>query len=302
VTDTVEATAALAGDPTPLELAEEAGTHTGPGRHPRPGAALLHGRGLVGLLLVGTVFLLGLLAPVIAPFHPNEQLPHANLLSASSAHWFGTDDVNRDVLSRVLHGIRVDVLVVFVAVPLGALIGCLFALVSTINGVSDVLTQRFFDVVLAFPAIILAIGLAAVTGPGIGPVLAVIVLVEIPVFGRLLRTSILRVRELPFTEAATVMGAGQWWVLRRHLIPNSAEPLLVQLALSMTVAVFLESAMSFIGIGVRPPSPSLGSIIADSVANLDANPWFAVGPLIVVAALVLGFQLIAQALASARRS
>jgi len=302
VTDTVEATAALAGDPALLELAEEAGTLAVTTRCPRPGAALLHGRGLVGLLLVGAVFLLGLLAPVIAPFHPNEQLSDANLLSASSAHWFGTDDVNRDVLSRVLHGIRPDVLVVFVAVPIGALTGCLLALLSTLNGATDVLTQRFFDVVLAFPAIILAIGLAAITGPGIGPVIAVVVLVEIPVFGRLLRTSILRIRELPFTEAATVMGAGRWWVLRRHIIPNSTEPLLVQLALSMTIAVFLESAMSFIGIGVRPPSPSLGSIVADSVANLDANPWFAVGPLIVVAALVLGFQLIAQALASARRS
>jgi peptide/nickel transport system permease protein len=117
----------------------------------------------------------------------------------------------------------------------------------------------------------------------------------------MLRSTALRVREMPYVEAAAVIGAGRWWILRRHVLPNSAEPLGVQLALSMSLAVFVESAMSFIGIGVRPPEPSLGSIIADSVANLDVNPAMALGPLTVVVALVLGFLLIAQALGAHRR-
>ena len=128
-----------------------------------------------------------------------------------------------------------------------------------------------------------------------------IIAVELPVFGRLTRTAILKVRELPFVESSQVVGARHWWVLRRHILPNAAEPLVVQLALSMSVAIFIESAMSYIGIGVRPPQPSLGNIINDAVPNLDVNAMFAVGPLLVVAVLVLGFQLLAQSVGARRR-
>jgi peptide/nickel transport system permease protein len=263
--------------------------------------AILRGRGLLGLILVGVILVLGLLAPLIAPYAPNKQLADANLLGPSMSHLFGTDDVNRDVFSRVLYGIRVDLLVIFLAVPIGALVGSALGLLSTLHPVADVTIQRLFDVVLAFPALILAIGLTAITGAGVTPIVAVVVAVEIPMFGRLLRSSTMKVRALPFVEAAEVMGASRWWVLRRHVLPNSLEPLLVQLALSMSVAVFVESAMSFIGIGVRPPNPSVGSVLADSIANLDANAMFGVGPLLVIGLLVLGFQLIAQAVGAARR-
>jgi peptide/nickel transport system permease protein len=263
--------------------------------------ALLHGRGLVGLVLVGIVFTLGVAAPLLAPYGPDTQIAHANLLPASGAHLFGTDQVDRDVLSRVLYGIRVDVLVVFVAVPLGALLGSLAGILATMFRPADVTVQRLFDVLLAFPAIILAIGLTAVIGTGVTPIIVVVIAVEVPVFGRLLRASVLKVRELPFIDSAEAIGARRWWIMRRHILPNAAEPLFVQLALSMSVAIFLESAMSFIGIGVRPPQPSLGNIIADSIGNLDANAMFAVGPLVVVAVLVLGFQLIAQAIGAQRR-
>ena len=234
--------------------------------------ALLHGRGLVGLVLVGIVFLLGVAAPLLAPYGPNVQIPNANLLSASGAHLFGTDQVDRDVFSRVLYGIRVDVLVVFVAVPIGALVGSLAGILATMVRPADVAVQRLFDVILAFPPIIFAIGLTAVIGTGIVPIVAVVIAVEIPVFGRLLRSSVLKVRELPFVEAAEAIGSSRWWIMRRHVLPNAAEPLFVQLALSMSVAIFLESAMSFLGIGVRPPQPSLGNIIADSIDNLDVEP------------------------------
>lgn len=263
--------------------------------------ALLHGRGLAGLILVGVVFLAGLLAPVIAPFDLLTQLRDANLLAPSGHHLFGTDEVNRDVFSRALYGIRVDVIVVFVAVPIGALIGSLLGMIATMIRPADVAVQRIFDVLLSFPPVILAIGVTAVTGTGLFPVLLVVTFVEIPVFGRLVRASILKVRELPFVQSAEVIGASRTWIMRRHILPNAAEPLLVQLALSMSVAIFLESAMSFIGIGVRPPSPSLGSIIAGAVNYLDTNPMYAVGPLLIVTLLVLGFQLIAQAIGAQRR-
>lgn len=262
---------------------------------------LVRGRGLIGLLLVAAVLALGIAAPLIAPFGPSVQIRDANLLSTSTTHLFGTDELGRDVFSRTLYGIRVDVLVIFIAVPLGAVLGSAAGVLASIVRPADVAVQRFFDLLLAFPPIILAIGLTAVTGTGLVPIIYVVVAVELPIFGRLLRSSILKVRELPYVEAAEAVGAGSWWTMRRHILPNAIEPLLVQLALSMSVAIFLEGAMSFIGIGVRPPKPSLGNLIAESVANMDANPAYAIGPLAVVAALVLGFQLIAQAAGSRQR-
>lgn len=298
MTDTLESPVQAVEVEEPVGAATEA---------PRPRlprrvlGAVLHGRGLAGLILVGIVFLAGLLAPIIAPHSPVEQIPHANLLSASGAHLFGTDEVDRDVFSRVLYGIRVDVIVVFVAVPIGAIIGLLAGILATSIRPADVTVQRIFDVLLAFPPIILAIGIAAVIGTGLTPILVVVAAAEVPVFGRLVRSSILKVRELPFVQSAEVIGAKRSAVMWRHILPNAAEPLFIQLALSMSVAIFLESAMSFIGIGVRPPHPSLGNIIASSIDYLDVNAMYAVGPLVVVAVLVLGFQLIAQAIGAQRR-
>jgi peptide/nickel transport system permease protein len=259
------------------------------------------GQGLLGLILVLVITLAGIFAGALAHYDPIAQIPGANLLGPSGDHWLGTDHLNRDLFSRVLYGIRIDLVIVFLAVPLGALAGALAGLLASINPIADVIAQRIFDVILAFPSLIFAIALAAITGPGIHAVIIVIVAVEIPVFGRQIRTAILQVREQPYVEAAAVIGAGTGWILRKHVLPNVIEPLAVQLALSMSVAVFVEGAMSFIGIGVRPPDPSLGSIISESISNLDANPAFAIGPLVVVAGLTLGFLLIAQALGRARR-
>jgi peptide/nickel transport system permease protein len=263
--------------------------------------SLLRGRGLVGLVLLGLLVLAGLLAPLLAPYPPNEQVPGANLLPPSGAHLLGTDHVNRDVFSRTLYGIRTDLVIVFVAVPIGALLGTLAALLGTVVGAVDIALQRAFDVVLAFPTLIFAIGLTAVIGPGATTVIIVIAVLETPIFARLLRSSILKVRALPYVETAEAIGARRTWVLRRHILPNAAEPVGVQLALSLSLAVFVESAMSFLGIGVRPPQPSLGSLIADGIDYVDSNLAFVLGPLVGVVILVLSLQLIAQGLGAARR-
>ncbi|MFC9998200.1 ABC transporter permease [Nocardia sp. NPDC127526] len=264
-------------------------------------SVLRRGQGLAGIVLVGVIAAAGLAAGLLAKYDPLVQLPNANLLEPSAEHWLGTDNVNRDLFSRVFNGIRVNLVIAFIAVPIGALLGSLAGLLASVHAVADVIAQRIFDLILAFPALIFAIALAAITGPGAHAVIIVIIAAEIPIFGRQIRTAVLAVREQPFVEASEVIGAGTWWTLRKHVLPNVIEPLSVQLALSMSIAVFVEAAMSFIGIGVRPPDPSLGSIIAESIANLDANPAFAVGPLLVVSGLTLGFLLIAQALGRARR-
>ncbi|WP_030482394.1 ABC transporter permease [Nocardioides aequoreus] len=263
--------------------------------------ALAHGQGLVGVVMVALVVVAGLLAPVLAPYDPTQQIPGANLAPPSAAHWLGTDEVNRDILSRVLHGIRIDLVVVFLAVPVGAALGVALGLLSPLHAWADVATQRLLDVLLAFPVLILAITATAAMGPGLRTIAVVIVLAELPIFGRLARTSVLKVRALPYVESARVMGAGETWLLRKHVLPNSLEPLTVQLAVSMSVAVFIEGAMSFLGLGVRPPDPSLGSLIKDGIRNVWEAPFFVVGPLVVVSMLVLGFLLVAQAISAQRR-
>lgn len=285
------------GDVELVEAEKDLGTSS----HTVSRRALLRGRGLVGLVLVGIVVAAGLLAPLLAPYGSTEQIDGANLVGPNGTHWLGTDEVNRDILSRVLHGIRVDLVVVFVAVPLGAVVGIAVGVATTMHAIADTVAQRVFDVLLAFPVLILGIGVTAVMGPGVTTVAVVIVLAEIPVFGRLVRTSLLTIRALPYVESSRVMGAGTWWLMRRHMLPNSLEPLTVQLSVSMSVAVFIEGALSFLGLGVRPPEPSLGSLIRDGIRNVWQSPTFVVGPLVVVTMLVLGFLLISQALAQGRR-
>ena len=283
-----------------LEIAD-AEKDLGVAARTRVRGALTRGRGLLGVVLVAVVVAAGLLAPLLAPYSPTEQIPGANLVGPSGAHLLGTDEVNRDLFSRLLHGIRVDLIVVFVAVPLGALVGIAIGVATTMSGLLDTVAQRLFDLLLAFPVLILGIGVTAVMGPGVTTIVVVITLAEIPVFGRLVRTSLLTIRALPYVEASRVMGAGTWWLMRRHMLPNALEPLIIQLGISMSIAVFIEGALSFLGLGIRPPAPSLGSLIRDGIRNVWQSPTFVVGPLVVVTMLVLGFLLISQALAQGRR-
>ncbi|KPH97201.1 ABC-type transporter, integral membrane subunit [Actinobacteria bacterium OK074] len=264
-------------------------------RHPYL-AALSTARGRTGLVLIGLVVLAGLLAPLLSPHAPNDQSGAALLGPGSAGHPLGTDDLGRDLLSRVLYGTRTDLEVIALGVPAGALLGCAFALLAAVHPVLDTAVQRLFDLVLAFPGLILALAITAMLGPGRLPVVVVIVLAEIPVFGRQLRGGILVQREREYAVAARVGGTGRVRLLLRHLLPNCADPLVVQLGVSLTVAVFLEGAMSFLGVGVRPPESTLGSMLAQALPYLSKSPQFALGPLLVVTLLVLGLSLLSEAL------
>ncbi|MFF3837900.1 ABC transporter permease [Streptomyces sp. NPDC001930] len=264
-------------------------------RHPYR-AALATARGRTGIALVGFVVLAGLLAPLLAGHGPTDQSALALAGPGTPGHPLGTDDLGRDLLSRLLHGIRADLGIIAVAVPLGAVLGCLFALAAAAHPVADTVVQRVFDLVLAFPGLILALAITAVLGPGRLPVIIVIALAEVPVFGRLLRTGILVQRGREYVTAARVGGTSGGRILTRHILPNAADPLVVQVAVSLTVAVFIEGAMSFLGVGVRPPEPTLGAVLSQSMPYLAQAPHFAAGPLVTVTALVLGLSLTAEAL------
>lgn len=298
---TVLPQAPAAESPATEALVADSSDARTPRRRHRLSRALLHGSGLAGIVVVGLVVLAGLLAPLLAPYAPDQQIPGANLLGPSTQYWFGTDAVNRDLFSRTLHGIRVNLLIILVAVPLGGLAGTALGLLSVQTRWADSILQRLFDLILAFPTIVLAIALTVILGPGLPTVFVVVILAEIPIFGRLVRSSAMTVRELPYVESAKAMGAGDSWILRRHILPNSIDPLLVQLTLAMSVAVFIEGAMSFLGLGVTPPTPSLGSLLNEGAAQFYHAPFFTLGPLALVVALTLGLLLISQALARATR-
>ncbi|WP_405763257.1 ABC transporter permease [Streptomyces sp. NBC_01420] len=264
-------------------------------RHPYR-TALSTARARTGLVLVGLVVLAGLLAPLLAGHGPTDQSGQSLAGPGTPGHLLGTDDLGRDLLSRVLYGIRTDLGIIAVAVPAGAALGCLLALVAAAHPVAGTVVQRVFDLLLAFPGLILALAVTAILGPGRIPVVLVIALAEVPVFGRLLRGGVLVQREREYVTAARVGGGSGSRVLVRHILPNAADPLVVQIAVSLTVAVFIEGAMSFLGVGVRPPQPTLGAVLSQSMPYLAQAPHFAAGPLITVTALVLGLSLIAEAL------
>jgi peptide/nickel transport system permease protein len=266
---------------------------------PRPRNPYLDGllspRGLTGLALVGVLALAGLLAPLLASADPTAQSADA-LLGPGGGHLFGTDEVGRDLFSRVLYGIRTDLSIILVAVPAAALAGTLLALLATASRAADVVVQRLFDLVLAFPGLILALAITAIMGTGYWPVIIVIGLAETPGFGRVLRAGILVQRERDYAIAVRAGGSSASRVLVRHVLPNAVDPIVVQLAVSLPIAVFIEGAMSFLGVGVRPPDPTLGSVLSQAMPYLSDHPYLAAAPLIAVTGLVLGFTLIAEAL------
>jgi peptide/nickel transport system permease protein len=250
---------------------------------------------VIGLIVAAVILAVGLLAPLIAPHSPYTQSPDA-FQGPSAAHWFGTDEYGRDLLSRVMYGIRQDLLVGAIAVPAGAILGTILGLVSTSQRWLDTIVQRVFDVTLAFTSLVMGVTVAAIVGPGLPAVLLTVGLVNVPLFGRLTRNAVKSLQTRDYVTAARIAGVKPARVLFRHVLPNALDSLVVQAALSLSLAVFLEGAMSFVGIGVRPPEPSLGSLLRTSITFLSRSPMYAIAPMLVVTALVLAFNLIGDGL------
>jgi peptide/nickel transport system permease protein len=262
----------------------------------RWGRALRYPETVAGLTIVTALFAAGILAPWIAPYGVDAQSSDS-FAGMSSAHLLGTDEFGRDVFSRVLFGIRLDVVVAGLAVPAGVLLGTALGLLCGLHRFLDSVIQRAFDVMLAFTALVMGVAVSATAiGPGLTAIVVTVVLVNVPLFGRLTRSAVRAQRSRDYVVAAEVIGARPGRVLLRHILPNALDALIVQAALSLSMAVFIEGAMSFVGIGIRPPSPSLGALLRSSTNFLSQNPWYALGPIVVVTALVLGFNLIADGL------
>jgi peptide/nickel transport system permease protein len=253
----------------------------------------------LGLLLVGTILLAGLFADWLAPHDPLRNNFRMRLKPPDELHWFGTDRFGRDVLSRVLHGVNVSLriggAVALVTAIIGGLIGALAGYVTRL----DAPLMRLMDALMAFPAVLLAIALAAALGPSEVNVIIALAVAYVPRTARVMRAGVLVVREFPYVEGARAIGATHARILLRHVLPNAMAPLLVQQTYVFALAVLAEAVLSFLGVGPPPPTPTLGGVIAEGRDYIQEAPWVSLAPGGAIALLVLGLNLMGDGLRDA---
>jgi peptide/nickel transport system permease protein len=247
---------------------------------------------LVGLLIVLVFLLVALAAPWIAPADPAQSFSGARLSPPSVTQPFGTDDFSRDVLSRVIHGTRISMAVGLSVALLTTLLGGLLGLLTGYYQTADRVLMRILDGLMAFPGILLAIAIAAVLRPSIGTVVTALTIVYTPYTVRVLRAPVLAQREAPYVVAARALGASDGRLLLRHLLPNSIAPLLVQATFTFSYGILAEATLSFLGIGVPPPTPSWGNMLADAKNVLQQAPWMTWAPGLAVLTVTLGLNLV----------
>ncbi len=254
--------------------------------------------------LGGVVLLLlaldAILAPQIVPYDPVLMSGKARLLPPIATHLFGTDEFGRDVLSRVLYGSRISLPVGFVSVILSLLGGVPLGMVAGYyGGWLDMVISRVLDILFAFPAILLAIALMAMMGSSIVNVTIAIAVVFLPTFARLMRATVLEIRHAEFVLAARALGASDVRIMRRHILPNSLSPIIVQATLGLGYAILAEAALSYLGLGTVPPTPSWGLMINDGKDFMDQAPWLAVFPGLGIIVAVLACSLFGDGLRDA---
>ena len=252
---------------------------------------------VAGAAIVAAYLLAAVIAPVLSPSDPLRMAPNALLAPPGGGHPFGTDQFGRDLLSRLLYGSRVSLAVSFASVALALANGGAVGIAGGYYGGSvDGLLMRMMDVIFAFPAVLLAIAIMAVAGTATWTVIVAIGVVYTPQFARVARASVLATRGLEYVEAAGAIGAGSGRILARHILPNISAPVIVQTSLSLSLAILTESALSFLGLGTQPPTPSWGNMLAESRRFMTIAPWTAVFPGVAIAVIVLGFNLLGDGL------
>jgi peptide/nickel transport system permease protein len=242
-----------------------------------------------------------LLADVLAPFDPLDMSAGPRLATPDAAHWFGTDEFGRDVLSRMLYGARIAFTVGVLSASAAAILGSTIGLLGGyFGGLADRAVTTIIDLIFAFPTILLAIAVAAfLTGGGMPPALPVIIalcVVQSPHFARVVRGATLAIKAQPFVEATRVLGASHRRVIRIHILPNVVAPLIVQFSLSFSYAILAESSLSFLGVGHPPPAPSWGAMLTGAYGYVERAPWAAFFPGLAITLLILGFNVLGDGL------
>lgn len=263
-------------------------------RSPRSGQAR------AGLAIVAVVFLSAILAPWLLPWDPATQDLPNRLEGPTWNHWLGLDELGRDILARVLLGARVSLIVGLVVVGVSSIVGMAVGAISGYYGGGvDQIIGRVMDVLMAFPGMLLAIALVAVLGPSLVNVVLALAVIGWVGYARLVRGQVLRAREFEYVTAARALGAGTVRILARHVLPTALPPLLVQATLGMASAILSEAALSFLGLGVQPPTPSWGTMINGGRVHLLDAPHLTVFPGLFLAVVVLGFNFLGDGLRDA---
>jgi peptide/nickel transport system permease protein len=255
---------------------------------------------VAGLVVLTAFILLALLAPLVVPYDPIATSWTLVRKPPTAAHWFGTDDLGRDVLTRVIFGARASLLAGAISVGIALTVGVPLGLISGYRGgFIDALISRITDAMLACPFLILAIALAAFLGPSLGNAMIAIGVSATPIFIRLTRGQVMSVKVEDYVEAARAMGNPPWRIALFHILPNILPALLVQATLSIAAAIIAEAALSFLGLGQQPPAPSWGSMLNSAQRFLTNAPWMAIWPGLAIFLVVLSLNLVGDGLRDA---
>ncbi|MBW3095699.1 ABC transporter permease [Pseudohoeflea coraliihabitans] len=250
----------------------------------------------VGFALFFLIVLTAVFADLIAPYEPNKNNYRSLLAPPSMKHWFGTDGYGRDILSRVIHGTRISLGIGISVVVMTGVFGVFLGMLAGYVRWLDNLLMRVMDGLMAFPGVLLAIALAAALGPSALNAVIALTVTFTPRTARIVRSSVLVIRALPYVEAAVAVGAGHGRIIFRYILVNALSPLIVQLTFVFAVSILAEAILSFLGVGPPPPAPSLGNIIAEGRTYLQEAGWIAFFPGIAIAAAVLGLNLMGDGL------
>ncbi len=248
-----------------------------------------------GLLITGIMILVILIGLVWTPYDPNAMSGSEKLQGPSGAHLFGTDNFGRDILSRVIQGAGATFLVAAAAVAIGLVIGLIVGgLTGFYGGVLDEVLMRIADSILAFPSILLALVMIAILGKGKYNIILALGILFIPSFARIVRTEVAKQKNTDYVRNARLMGAGNMRILFLHIMPNIIPVLLSSVAIGFNNAVLSEASMSYLGVGVQPPDPSLGRLLSEAQGYLFQAPWYAIFTGVAIILLILGFSLLAD--------
>lgn len=255
---------------------------------------------IVGLgILVITITVAGL-APWVAIHNPRAISASDRFASPSRNHVMGADNLGRDIYSRVVYGVRMSVIVAGLSIGAATLVGVFLGLVSGyFRGWIDEVIMRTMDIIYAFPALLLALTLVATFGTGLAGVIVAVAIGRIPGFARVTRAAVLSIRENEYLEAARAIGQTDWRIIRRHVLPNALAPIIVMISISLALAILVEASLSFLGLGIQPPTPSLGGLLKDALPFMHQAPWMAIFPGLTIAAIVFSLNVLGDGLRDA---
>ena len=253
--------------------------------------------GILGFGVVLFIFMIGFLAPLLAPHDPLKLSISNRIKPPSKANVFGTDQFGRDLYSRILHGTNISLMVGIGSVIIASLIGIfLGALGGYFGGWLDTGITLILDTIISFPATLLAIGLMAVMGPDLKNIILALAFISIPRYGRVVRGAVLSIREKEYIEAARASGSGSLKIIAIHVLPNTMAPLVIVTTIGVANAILIEAALSFLGLGVPPPAPSWGNILSDGRNFITQAPWLTIFPGLAISLAVLGFNTLGDGL------